>query len=486
MDLGHMLEESTRRFTERIALIHDGNNLTYRDLNRAVNALAGGLRDLGIGKDDKVAILLPNIPEFVIAYLAAQKLGAVAVTLNVMSTAFELRHLLGNSDSKAFITTASAARRFEEIRDEMPLCRHLLVTDSADSPYAWSTLVSKGGDDFPIPAIGDDDSAVMIYTSGLTGRPVGAVLTHGNLQSQTGLLASEVAGTEEDRCLAIIPFFHSFGAVANMLAPLRTGASIVLMDRFTLDGIFTAIEREKVTYITGVPRLFLGMIFHDKADSYDVSSLRFCITGGAAIPPDVFTAFESKFKVKLVEGYGLTEASPICTLSRIDRPHRPGSIGTVIPGLQAKIVDKDGREVPRGQVGELIVRGPNVMKGYYKDSTRTAEVIRDGWLHTSDLGTMDGDGYIFLTGHAKRMVITSGFNVYPREIELVLEMHPAVRQAKITGKQDLMRGEIVKASIVLKPGATAGEKDILRHCRTYLSNYKHPREIEFVEAIDEA
>lgn len=481
-----MLEESARRHTERIALIHDGSRLTYQDLNRAVNALAGYLQSLGIGKDDKVALLLPNIPEFVIAYLAAQKLGAVAVTLNIMSTAFELRHLLGNSDSRAFLTTAAAAKRFEEIRGELPFCRHGIVMDGADSPYTWRALVQRGTDDFPIPAIAEDDPAVMIYTSGLTGKPVGAVLTHKNLQSQTGLLASECAGTEEDRCLAVIPFFHSFGAIANMLAPLRTGSSSVLMDRFTLDGIFAAIERERVTYITGVPRLFLGMIFHDKADQYDVRSLRFCITGGAAIQTDVFDAFESKFRVKLVEGYGLTEASPICTLSRIDRPHRPGSIGTVIPGVEAKIVNGNGQEMPRGQTGELIVRGANVMKGYYKDEARTAEVIRDGWLHTSDLGTMDSDGYIYLTGHTKRMVITSGFNVYPREIELVLEMHPAVKQARIEGKQDLMRGEIVKATIVLKPGIAATEKDILRHCRTYLSNYKHPREIEFVETLGEA
>jgi long-chain acyl-CoA synthetase len=481
-----MLEESARRHAERTALIHDGSRLTYRELNRAVNALAEHLRSLGIGKSDHVAILLPNVPEFVIAYLAAQKLGAVAVTLNIMSTAFELRHLLGNSNSRVFITAASAARRFEEIRGELPLCRHLILTDGTDSPFSWKALLEKGKDDFQIPPLADDDPAVMIYTAGLTGKAVGAVLTHGNLQTQTGLLGSEVAGSEKDRCLAIIPFFHSFGAVANMLAPLRTGASVVLMDRFTLDGIFAAIEREKVTYITGVPRLFLGMIFHDKADDYDVSSLRFCITGGAAIPPDVFATFETRFKVKLVEGYGLTEASPICTLSRIDRPHRPGSIGTVIPGVEAKIVNGNGQGVPRGQVGELIVRGANVMKGYYGDEARTAEVIRGGWLHTSDLGTMDDDGYIYLTGHTKRMVITSGFNVYPREIELVLEMHPAVQQARIEGKQDLMRGEIVKARIVRKPGMEATDRDILRHCRTYLSNYKHPREIEFVESIDEA
>ena len=257
------------------------------------------------------------------------------------------------------------------------------------------------------------------------------------------------------------------------------------MERFTLDGIFSAIEKERVSYICAVPRLFLGMYFHEGADKYRVDSLKLCITGGAAMPADFIPPFEQKFNVKIMEGYGLTEASPVSSFSRLDMPQKPGSIGIPIPNVVAKIIDEEGRELPRGSVGELIFRGENVMKGYYKAPEATAQVLKNGWLYTSDLGRMDEDGYIFLTGRKKRMIITSGFNVYPREIEIVLGLHPAVQAARIVGKEDLLRGEIVKAMVVKKPGVEVEERELLRHCRTYLSSYKVPREIEFVTEIGE-
>jgi long-chain acyl-CoA synthetase len=325
----------------------------------------------------------------------------------------------------------------------------------------------------------------MIYTAGLTGKPLGAILTHHNLLTQSVLLRTMCNRGEKDIGLAVIPLFHSFGAVANMLAPLRVGAGVVLMDRFTLDAIFTAIEKEKITYIAAVPRLFLGMLFHEGSEKYQVDSLKICITGGAAMPPEFIPVFEKRFGVKIMEGYGLTEASPVSSFSRLDMPQKPGSIGIPIPGVEAKIVDETGREVPRETVGELILKGDNIMKGYYKDEAMTAQVIKDGWLYTSDLGRMDAEGCIFLTGRKKRMIITSGFNVYPREIEIVLCLHPAVRAARIVGKDDLLRGEIVKAIIVKKPGVEIEERELLKHCRTYLSSYKVPREIEFAETIGE-
>lgn len=482
MNLGSMLEESCSRYPERIALIHEGKRVTYAELNRAVNALGNHLKKLGIGKGDHVSIMLPNSPDFVISYFAAQKIGAVAVTLNVMSTSYELLHFLEDSDSKVFITVTSSARRYEDIKDKLPLCKHLILSDDReDSPFR--AIISQGPFELATADIDGEDAAVMIYTSGLTGKPLGAVLTHNNLLTQAALLRILGEGDENDRALAVIPFFHSFGAAANMVAILKTGASTVLMERFTLDTIFAAIQNEKVTYICAVPRLFLGMIFHDKADQYDVSSLRFCITGGSAMNVDIFPAFTSKFGVKLVEGYGLTEASPISVLSRLNMPFKPGSIGIPIPVVEARIVDDSGRELPAGETGELIIRGPNVMKGYYKDQAATAQVIREGWLHTSDLGYIDGDGYIFLTGRKKRMVITSGFNVYPKEVEIVLSLHPAVKESVVVSQPDLMRGEIVKALIVRNPGVAAEERDILKHCRTYLSSYKIPREVEFVDAI---
>ncbi|MGA2332857.1 MAG: AMP-binding protein [Syntrophales bacterium] len=479
-----MLEESAHRYPNNAATIYDGKSLTYETLHSAVNSLGNELRSMGIQKEDKVAIMLPNCPEFVISYFAVQKLGAVAVTVNILSTPYELRHLLGNSDAKCLITETPLAKRYEEIREDIPLCNHIITTSGLDTSCLFREIIEKGPFTLEMPDIADDDPAVMIYTAGLTGRPLGAVLTNGNLLSQSDLLWSVYNATEADRGLAVIPLFHAFGAVANMLAAIRIGASIVLLDRITMDAIFSTIEKEKVTYIAAVPRLFLGMIMHSDAEKYDLSLISFCITGGSMMPPEFIPVFEQKFNVILREGYGLTEASPVCSVGRRDMAHKPGSIGTVIPGVEAKAVDDRGNEVPRGEIGELVIRGVNVMKGYYKNEEATAQVIRNGWLYTSDLARIDEDDYIFLTGRKKRMIITSGFNVYPREVEIILGLHPAVQASMVIGKPDLMRGEIVKALIVRNPDIQANERELTRHCRTYLSSYKVPRAIEFVESID--
>ncbi|MGA3206572.1 MAG: AMP-binding protein [Syntrophales bacterium] len=484
MSLGRMLEESSHRYANNAATIYDGKSLTYEALHSAVNSLGNELKSVGIQKGDKVAIMLPNCPEFVISYFAVQKIGAVAVTINILSTSYELRHLLGNSDTKCLITETPLAKRYEEIKEDIPLCNHIITTSGLDTSSQFREIIEKGPFTLEMPYIADDDPAVMIYTAGLTGRPLGALLTNGNLLSQSDLLWSVYHATEKDRGLAVIPLFHAFGAVANMLAAVRIGASIVLLDRITMDAIFSTIEKEKVTYIAAVPRLFLGMIMHNGAEKYDVSSIDFCITGGSTMPPEFIPMFEEKFNVILREGYGLTEASPVCSVGRRDMAHKPGSIGTVIPGVEARAVDDRGNVVPRGEIGELVIRGVNVMKGYYKNEEATAQVIRNGWLYTSDLARIDEDGYIFLTGRKKRMIITSGFNVYPREVEMVLELHPAVQASMVVGKPDLMRGEIVKALVVRNPDIPLNEKELTRHCRTYLSSYKVPRAIEFVESID--
>lgn len=478
-NLGQMFDEICRRYAENTALIYEDETIDYRTLERSVNALALHFQTLGLGKGDKAALMLPNCPEFVVAYFACQKIGVVAVTLNVLSTPYELNFLLADSDAGVFITQPALARRFEEIKNDLPLCRHLLTTDDL------KRIAAEGPITPDIPDIAPDDPAVMIYTSGLTGKPLGAMLTHHNLLTQSSLLMTICSADETFRGLAVIPHFHSFGAVSNMLGPMWVGAGVVLMERFTLDGIFKTIEKEKVTYVAAVPRLFMGMVFHDKADQYDMSSLKVCVTGGSAMPPEFIPLFREKFGVLLVEGYGLTEASPVCSVGRLNMTVKPGSIGTPIPGVRVRVADEAGRELPTGEIGELLIRGDNVMKGYYKDPEMTAKVIRDGWLHTGDLARIDEDGYIFLTGRIKRMVITSGFNVYPVEVETVLNMHASVQASRIESKPDLLRGEIVKALIVPQPGAAPDEKAIMKHCRTYLSSYKIPREIEFVQKIEE-
>ena len=483
-NLGKMLEYTCSKYPDRISLIYKDRNISYAEIDRAVNAFGNRLRALGIAKGDKVAMMLPNIPEFIISYFAILKLGAVAVTINALSTPHELLYLLDNSDAKAFITIPSSAKRFQEVREKLPQCEHLITTDDSHGNLSINGSMEMDTSELEMPEITGDDPAVMIYTSGLTGKPLGAVLTHRNLSTQSPLLENICHGTADDRGLCLIPLFHSFGATANMLMILKMGASVVMIDQFNLENIFKTIEKEKITYIAAVPRVFLGMLLFEGADNYDTSSLRLCVTGGSAMPPEYMPMFEKKFGVTLFQGYGLTEASPVCSVSRIDGVQKPGSIGLPIPGVEAKVFDETGTELPAENRGELVIRGRNVMKGYYKDEKSTAEVIENGWLHTGDLARIDEEGHIFLEGRLKRMIITSGFNVYPAEIENTLRMHPEVSDARLTGKEDLMRGEIVKALVIKKQGSSVSEKDIMKHCRKYLSSYKSPREVEFVEEFD--
>lgn len=483
INLRQLLEETVQHHAERTALITERQRVTYGQLDRAVNAFAGLIKRSGLGKGDKVALMLPNIPEFVYCYFGALKIGAVVVTLNTSSTPSELTYLLNNSDAKLLIIQASQIKKYQQIQQQLSSCHQIIEIDSVNQNDAFiSDANSKN-----LPAlstkIDPNDPAVIVYTAGLTGKPLGAVLTHRNLCSQANVIQSVVRRTPDDIGLALIPLFHTFGATANMLLAIRAGCSIFMMDRFTMDGLFGAIEREKITYIAAVPRLFIGMVFFEKASKYNLSSLNICVTGGAPMPAGLIPVFEKKFNVRILEGYGLTEASPACSFNRLDAVAKPGSIGTPLPGIDIKIIDDTGREGPRDEIGEVIVRGDNVMQGYYKDEAATAAVIKDGWLYTGDLGRMDDENYIFLTGLKKRMIITSGFNVYPREVEMVLNMHPAVLNSRVSGKEDLMRGEVVKAEVVLKNGHCPGDKEIIRYCKIYLSNYKVPREVEFVQTI---
>ena len=434
-------------------------------------------------KGDKVALMLPNIPEFVYCYFAILELGGVVVPLDIASTPAELLYLLNNSDAKIFITQTSAAKRYHEIKDQLLTCRSLCEVDSEEIKLTVNQESGSHQADCLSTAIDPDDPAVMIYTAGLTGRPLGAVLTHHNLCSQLSMIQPIFRREQNDVGLCLIPLSHSFGGTVNMLNVIQAGCSTVMLDRLTMDSLFSAIEREKITYICAVPRLYIGMVFYEKATKYDLSSLKICVTGGSAMPADFIPVFEEKLGVRILEGYGLTEASPACSFNRIESTAKPGSIGSALDGIDIKIVDESGQELPRNQIGELIVRGDNVMKGYYKDEAATASVIKDGWLYTGDLGRMDEDDYIFLTGLKKRMIITSGFNVYPREVETVLNLHPAVQDSRVVGKEDFMRGELVKAQIVLRDGLRPDDKEIIRHCKVYLSPYKVPREVEFVSAI---
>ena len=478
-----MLEASRQRFGANIAMISEERRYSYEDLDNAVNALANHFLGMGIGKGDKIALMLSNCPEFIISYFAAVKIGAVAVTLNVMSTSRELFDLLRDCDAKCFITEDIYAAKFIAVQDQIPLKPSLISITGADKDCPFWSVITHGNTAITRTEMEPDDPAVIIYTAGLTGVPLGATLTHKNLLNQSTLVRDLYHITENDRSLAVIPFFHSFGASVNMLSAIQVGAGMVLLDRFSVDAIFKSIDQDKVTYIAAVPRLFLGMTLEEEIHHYDLTSLQFCITGGAAMPPDYIAKFEEKFHTILREGYGLTEASPVCICHRRRETHKPGSIGVPTPGTKAKIVDDAGKEVSRNTIGELLIQGDCVMKGYYKNDAATKQVMQDGWLYTGDSGKMDEDGFVFLTGRKKRLIITNGYNVYPKEVEMILELHPDVAKAKVISKPNLMRGEIVKALVVRNPKATSTEKEIMKHCRAYLSSYKLPRELTFVDDL---
>lgn len=483
INLIQLLRDSVQKYGDRTALISDKQYITYSQLNRAINSVAGIIKQSGIGKGDNVALMLPNIPEFVYSYFGALKNGAAIVPLNTSSTSFELTYLLNNSDSKILITQTSQIKKYQEAKDKLLSCHQVIAVDSLNQNGELFAGADSDDSSFCSDKITPEDPAVIIYTAGLTGNPLGALLTHHNLCEELNMIQPIFRRGPDDVGLCLIPLFHSFGATVNMLNVIQAGCSTVMMDRLTMDSLFGAIERERITYIAAVPRLYIGMILYEKASKYDLSSLKVCVTGGSAMPPEFIPVFEQKFNVRILEGYGLTEASPACSFNRIENVAKPGSIGIPLTGIDIKIVDESGRELPRNEIGEVVVRGGNVMKNYYKDDAATASVIKDGWLYTGDLGRMDEENYIFLTGLKKRMIITSGFNVYPREVETVLNMHPAVQVSRILGKPDLMRGELVKAEVVLKEGYSPDDKEIIRYCKVYLSNYKVPREIEFVKAL---
>ncbi len=483
-NLGKMLEDNRIAYPGRTSLIYENIFVSNDGLDKAVNCFGNRLKTCGVVKGDKVAIMLPNTPEFIVSYFSVLKLGAVAVTINNMSTPYELSYLLDNCDAKVFITTPASAERFREIQDKLPKLKNLITTDETPGTLSLEGSLEQESPELEITDTTGDDPAVMIYTAGLTGKPLGAVLTHRNLSTQSVLLEEVLQGRSSDRGLCLIPLFHSFGATVNMLMILKIGGSLVMIDQFNPESIFKTVGEHKVTYIAAVPRVFLGMLQFERAEKYDISSLRFCITGGSSIPPEYITLFEKRFGVAMIQGYGLTEASPVCSVNRLDGVRKPESIGMPIPRMEVKVIDEEGLQLPAGEVGELLVRGDNVMQGYYGNEPATAGVIKDGWLYTGDLARVDEAGFIFFEGLKKRMIITSGFNVYPAEVENVIKMHPAVSDARVVGQENLMRGEVVKAIIVKKEGAELERQDITKHCRHYLASYKTPRKVEFVESLD--
>ena len=492
LNLAMLLETSARRNPAKVAVILDSIQLRYAELLGAVNKIANGLRQQGVRPGDKVAIMLPNTPHFVACYYAILKLGAVVVPLNVLFKQHEIHYHLDDSDAVALIAwegfLGEAAAGFRLAGS----CERLLVaqapgstTELPEDALPLTALMADTAPTFDMHPTMPDDTAVILYTSGTTGRPKGAELTHFNMFFNAYIGAEKVLQAQPDEiALCVLPLFHSFGQTCVMNALLYTGGTITMLPRFEPLKALEVMQRDRVTLFEGVPTMYFMMLNHPEADKFDLSSLRRCSSGGSAMPVEVMQAFNQKYNVTILEGYGLSETSPVASFNHLDRPAKPGSIGTPIWGVEMRCVDGEGREAPNGELGEIQIRGHNVMKGYYKRPDATAEAISpEGWFSTGDVAYRDDDGFFFIKDRVKDMIIRGGFNVYPREIEEVLYAHPTIAEAAVIGVPDQLHGEEIRAVVALKPGQQADEEEIIAYCKERLAAYKYPRSVEFRSAL---
>ncbi|HEU4361718.1 MAG TPA: long-chain fatty acid--CoA ligase [Mycobacterium sp.] len=465
---------------DRIALRADDVQVSYAEFAGAAARTATLLDRAGIEPGDRVGVMLPNTPAFAIAYYGIMYRGAVAVPMNPLLKAREVSYYLANSDAKALFATAAFADEARAGAAEAG-ARCWIVDDAA-----LAELIA----DLPEQACpadrADDDVAVILHTSGTTGKPKGAMLTHGNLGRNAEVSVRTLLETgPDDVVMGCLPLFHVFGLTCGLNASVLAGATLTLLPRFDPRKALEVIARDAVTVFEGVPTMYSALLsVADEAAAQATRSLRTCVSGGAAMPVQVLTDFEKTFGCTVLEGYGLSESSPVAAFNHPNRPRKPGSIGTPIEGVQMRIVDLDGAEVPQGETGDIQIRGHNVMKGYWNlpDATETT-ITADGWLNTGDVGRVDADGYFYIVDRTKDLIIRGGYNVYPREIEEVLYEHPAVAEAAVIGIPHDSLGEDVGAAIALKKGATADPDELREYVKARVAAYKYPRRIWLVDAL---
>ena len=462
---------------DRPAVKLDDITLTYALLNGATMHAAGLLRDLGVGPGDRVGLQLPNVPYFPVMYFGALRLGAVVVPMNPLLKGREVGYHLSDSGARAIVAWHGFAEAAQA---------------GSEEAGAECVIVKPGefeqrvGSAKPIPDIedrADDDAAVIVYTSGTTGTPKGATLMHSNLAAGAEVARDLVDGGPHDVGVATLPFFHVFGMNSVMNMAVRSRALMTLIPRFDPEKALEVIERDKATMFAGVPTMFAALLHHPARERHDVQSIRLCVSGGAPIPVEILRGFDEAFDCKILEGYGLSETTGMGSFNLPDRERKPGSIGLPVGGTEMRVVDDEDDEVPQGEPGEIVMRGPFVMKGYWERDDATEDVMRGGWFHTGDIATIDEEGYFFIVDRKKDLIIRGGYNVYPREIEEALYEHPAVREVAVVGIAHESLGEEVAAAVALKEGAEASADELRDFMKQRVAAYKYPRHIWFVEEL---
>jgi len=476
-NLANNLIATAERHGDHVAQKLDDAQLTYRQLDEGSARVAGLLAEKGVGPGDRVGIMLPNVPYFALVYYGVLRAGGVIVPMNVLLKGREVTFYLRDPDAKVVFAWHEFADAAQAGAQEAG-AEAIIV-----EPGEFEQLVAKAEPRTEVADRAGDDTAVILYTSGTTGTPKGAELTHDNLARNAEVAAALFGITEKDVVLGALPLFHSFGQTCAMNTCIRAGGTLTLIPRFDPDKALAMMARDKVTIFEGVPTMYTAMLHAKTADEADTSTLRLCASGGAALPVEVLHAFDEKFGCKILEGYGLSETSPVASFNHPDRERKPGSIGTPIEGVEMKVVDEDGRDVAQGEVGEIVIRGHNVMKGYWRKPDATAETIRDGWFHSGDMAKVDEDGYFFIVDRKKDLIIRGGYNVYPREIEEVLYEHPAVAEAAVIGMPHQELGEEVAACVALKEGREVDATELRDFAKERVAAYKYPRKVFFVDEL---
>ncbi|MFG2949777.1 long-chain-fatty-acid--CoA ligase [Streptomyces adustus] len=475
-NLATLLTASAARVPARIAVRLGTETLSYAQLDDGSARAVAVLRDHGVGPGDRVGLMLPNVPAFAVLYFAVLRAGAVVVPMNPLLKAREIRHCLADSGATLLLTWEDHAA---EGRAAAADCgtRHLVV-----GPASLGALRAAHE---PVTEVVDragEDTAVILYTSGTTGTPKGAELTHANLTRNTEVCARTLLRLgEDDVIFGGLPLFHSFGQVVGLNCAVAAGACLTLLARFDPAEVPALIERDRVTVFLGVPTMYAALLARGGPGTADASSLRLCISGGAALPVEVLRGFETAFGCTVLEGYGLSETSPVASFNHPEGPRRPGTIGTPIEGVRMRIQDDRGRPLPDGEPGEIAVCGHNVMKGYWRRPEATAETIVDGWLRTGDIGVRDPDGLFRVVDRKKDLIIRGGFNVYPREIEEVLYEHPAVAEAAVVGVPHPTHGEEIAAVVTLRSGAVSTPDELRDFVRARVAPYKYPRLVRIAD-----
>ncbi|MFA4991594.1 MAG: long-chain fatty acid--CoA ligase [Candidatus Omnitrophota bacterium] len=486
-NLSQMLARNAERFSDRTALLFSDRKMSYKELREMSARLSQGLKNLGVRKKDRVAIFLYNCPEFIIGYFAAINIEAVCVPVNNMLKEEELGFILKDSGAGVIMTSVMYLDIINSARLKCPDLRHVIITDGLmPDTINFYEVIERSPARKEEAAADPDDTASILYTSGTTGDPKGAMLTHKNFLSNVKSCVAGIHASDKDNFICVLPMFHSFAFTVCVILPLSAGASVTIVEHLRpFRRVVRNVIKKKVTIFVGIPAIFnvlahmqIPHVFTSRVLKL-IDPLRLCVSGAAALPAEVLKAFEDKFKVPLLEGYGLTETSPVVSLNPMRGPRKPGSVGLPIEGVEVKVVDDKGKDLKQGETGELLVKGDNVMRGYFNNDSATREFIKDKWLYTGDISRIDEDGYIYIVDRKKDMINVRGLNVYPAEIERILLRHPKIKEAAVVRVVDKLKGEVPKAVLVLKENETLGTTDVVKYLREHLASFKIPKFVEF-------